>query len=169
MTPQIADEASPQSGHLSGRTLYVARRELPSYPPGETLLYWLGLAARKAREDAGVSMVEIAALLGMNTTKGVERFERAENWPLSLEWTLAAYGRALGIDGRDLIDAGMALWRERGAAPTLSPSEANAAAKAAAQAALEKESQELLAQQRPKGKATRGRKKPSSRKTPGAS
>lgn len=130
---------------------------------GQTLLYWLGLEARAEREAAGISMVEIAALLGMNTTKGIERFERAENWPLSLEWTLAAYGRALAIDGRDLVSKGLARWLADGEAPTLTPMQAELEAKAAARAALEEEAR-ALAQQRASRKARRPATKRASRR-----
>lgn len=141
---------------------------MPEYPPGETFLYWLGVAAREMREQAGVSMVAVAAALGMNTTKGVERFERAEHFPNSLEWTLAAYGQELGIDSREIVARALELWYDNGEAPSMSPADAMKAAQDAAQQMLIK-SAESQARERSAKRAGRARKTRGGRKRSGAS
>lgn len=119
----------------SAKNGHMALTDEPRFERGQEFHYWLGIAARRRREQAGVSMSQIAVLLDMNTTKGVERFERAENRATNPEWVLAAYGLALGIDPRDIVLEAAKDWKKHGSPPELPPPDERAGVRAVARVA----------------------------------
>lgn len=78
-----------------------------------TMLHWLGLAARDARERAGRLQVHVAASMGVNQIT-ISRFERGERWPRNVDVILAAYADDLDIDARDIWADALARWLEQG-------------------------------------------------------
>lgn len=91
-----------------------------SSPPGQRFIYWLAKAAQSTREQAGASVLQVAALAGVKTDTTIKRFERAEHWPVDPERFIAAYAQIAGInDPRDIYREAMTLWYEHGSAPAL--------------------------------------------------
>ena len=89
--------------------------------PGDKFLFWLGEAALRLREEAGLGPSAVAAKLGKREGT-VEAFEKGINMPRNLEAMLAAYAEVTGLsDSRDIIRDALRLWYEHGEAPTLSP------------------------------------------------
>lgn len=82
------------------------------------MLYWLGRAARDAREQKGRLQVHVAASLGVNQDT-VSRFEHGRTWPRDPDLMIAAYAEDLDIDPRDIWDAALACWRTDGQAASL--------------------------------------------------
>lgn len=87
-----------------------------------TMLHWLSLALREARQGSGVSATRIAADLGVSETT-VNRFERGEAWPargaVRVDDYLAAYAHYLlsSGDARDYWAAAIDRWRREGLPP----------------------------------------------------
>lgn len=134
------------------------RAPVPVYPMGQRFLFWLGQAAREMRVAAGVKMPALAMALDRSDTKPLERFERAENFPQSLEELLAVYGELIGCDPRLIVERALEKWREHGEPPQLAstlPAPQDPEPGGSVGAALEQEAQDLA--QQAKGKAARGR------------
>jgi transcriptional regulator with XRE-family HTH domain len=86
--------------------------------PGQRLFFWIGQAARHAREDAGLSLEAVAVELGEGKEK-VDRFEKGRNRPRNIEEVLLAYAKVANIkDPRDIVANGVRDWYEHGEVPT---------------------------------------------------
>lgn len=83
------------------------------------MIYWLAQAAKGARVNAGRMQVHVAASINVHQST-VARFEDGEAWPKNPERMLAAYADDLDLDVRDLWEAGVTLWREKGEVRPLS-------------------------------------------------
>lgn len=87
-----------------------------------TMLHWLSLTLREARQGSGVTGTRIAADLGVSETT-VNRFERGEAWPargaVRVDDYLAAYAHYLlsSGDARDYWAAAIDRWRREGQPP----------------------------------------------------
>lgn len=86
--------------------------------PGERFLFWLGEAAKRLREEAGLGPSSIAAKLGRREAT-VEAFEKGINNPRDLEAILAIYAESVGLDDpRDIVRDALRLWYEHGEPPS---------------------------------------------------
>lgn len=125
--PQTAGDAAARAA-LAKRMREAFVVEPSGRPPGDKLLFWLGEAALRLREEAGLGPSAVAAKLGKREGT-VEAFEKGVNMPRNLEAMLAAYAEVVGLnDSRDIIRDALRLWYEYGEAPTLtSPAEGEGA------------------------------------------
>lgn len=83
------------------------------------MIYWLAQAAKQLRSDARRKQVEIAAAVGGIDQSTIYRFEQGQAWPRQADAVVAAYADELGLDGRDIWELGLTLWREHGDAPAV--------------------------------------------------
>jgi hypothetical protein len=91
-------------------------------PPAEQFLHWLCLAARRTRETAGATSLQVALLADLRTDATVKRFEQGKHWPVDPETLIAAYARACRVeDPRSIYELALDLWYEQGKAPGLNP------------------------------------------------
>lgn len=104
--------------------LYGDRRETPNLlavltsapmepPPDQRMSFWIGLAARKAREEAGVVRSQIAGPLGIDQST-VTRFETTTSWPdkTGIDELLTVYAELSGVeDPRDIWERALKMWR----------------------------------------------------------
>lgn len=83
---------------------------------------WLGVALRRAREDAQATQMAIVDAMrrrGAKTAAStVYRWEKGDTWPDDLPTTLAAYVEVTGRSERELLELAMRLWRENDEPPT---------------------------------------------------
>lgn len=76
--------------------------ESPVMDAESTMLYWLGQACRRAREEKGLSRVKVARHLNRDPST-LFRFEAGETWPDYIDRVLAGYAELTGLrDGRVL-------------------------------------------------------------------
>lgn len=165
MTPLLAERTEPLPVPISDTKGQVDRSPVPPYPLGQRLLFWLGQTCRQMREEAGIKMPAIAVILNRSDTKPLERLERAEHWPQSVEELLAAYGEVLDVDPRVFFVRALDDWQRYGEAPqlasTLPPPEEEAPPTAGE--VIEKEAK-ALAQRRAANKDKRAVKRRASPK-----
>jgi hypothetical protein len=85
------------------------------------MIYWLAQAAKQLRKQTTptTKQVEIAATVGGIDQSTIYRFEQGQAWPRQTDTVVAAYAEELGLDGRDIWDLALTLWREHGEAPTV--------------------------------------------------
>jgi hypothetical protein len=74
-----------------------------------TMLTHLAWAARTARETAGATTHDIAALAHIDVSS-VRRFERARAWPRDPDLLIAAYARQASTTARHIWAAALAHW-----------------------------------------------------------
>lgn len=84
----------------------------------DTMIHWLALAAKQAREAAGRKQVHVAAAMDKNQST-VYRFEQGLSWPRDTELFVAAYAEDLDLDPLFLWESALELWRTRGARPNV--------------------------------------------------
>lgn len=68
----------------------------------------LGRAARAAREQAGVTLMEIAVEAGVAQTT-VHRFEAGDGWRRETDTIVAAYAKACGLEEIELWRRALAM------------------------------------------------------------
>lgn len=91
-------------------------------PAPEQFLHWLCLAAKRTREAAGASALQVALLADLRTDATVKRFEQGKHWPVDPETMIAAYAHAAHVDDpRSIYELALDLWYEQGKAPSLDP------------------------------------------------
>jgi hypothetical protein len=91
-------------------------------PPAEQFLRWLSLAAKRTRETAGASTLQVALLADLATDATVKRFEQGKHWPVDPETLIAAYAHASHVeDPRSIYELALDLWHEQGDPPSLDP------------------------------------------------
>jgi hypothetical protein len=106
------------STDLAERMRQASEASMSVRPPGERLLFWLGQAALRAREEADLKPATIASTLGRREAT-IENFEKGLHMPQDLEAVLAVYAEACGLDdARDLVRDALRLWYEHGEAPS---------------------------------------------------
>lgn len=85
--------------------------------PGQRFDHWLGLTARRCREDAGLSLEDVGSRLAVSKEK-LDRFEKGRTRPHNEGAVLAGYAAVCGIgDPRDLYALALRDWIENGEAP----------------------------------------------------
>lgn len=107
--------------NLGGVDIHPFRHDAAVAPhaPGERLFFWLGQAAREAREEAGIRAEAVAIRINRGK-ETVIRFEHGRTRPHELELMLAAYAECIGLDDpRDLVVRAVRKWYEHGTPPTL--------------------------------------------------
>lgn len=80
----------------------------------DTMIYWLGQAAQRFREEQGRMRVHIGAEAGHGDSV-VWKFEKGR-WPRHPEAMVEAYARDLGLEVTEIWAEGLSLWREYRAA-----------------------------------------------------
>lgn len=97
----------------------------------ENMIGWAAVAARLARQAAGVRQAKIASELDVDQST-IARFERGASWPSGADRMLEAYAKVCGIDGGAIVlwTTAAELWaRHRdGVAPPLDEFERELAA-----------------------------------------
>lgn len=130
---------------------------MTSPPVGQTLRYWLATTMRQAREDAGVTMSEIAGTLKVSEST-VSRFEKALSWPYQIDSYLAAYAEFVDVDdAREFYEKALRRWRKEGERPTLVAETASGRVRAAAARASQRTKQSR--DERSKGPAATPKKR----------
>lgn len=87
--------------------------------PGQHLSFWIGQAAKRAREDAGLSLEAVAADLKLGK-ETLDRFEKGQRQTRGLERILVAYAQLAGVpDARDIVAQAVRLWYESGFDPAV--------------------------------------------------
>jgi hypothetical protein len=76
----------------------------------DTMIFWLGQAAQKLREEQGRMRVHIGAEAGHGDSV-VWKFEKGR-WPRHPEAMVEAYARDLDLEVTDIWAEGLSLWRE---------------------------------------------------------
>jgi transcriptional regulator with XRE-family HTH domain len=95
-----------------------------SAPPPQRFEFWLGATARRCREEAGLSLEDMASHMRVSKEK-VDRFEKGRTRPHSESEVVAAYAAVCGIaDPRDIYDVALRDWHEHGEAPVPAPASA---------------------------------------------
>jgi transcriptional regulator with XRE-family HTH domain len=77
----------------------------------DSMLPYLGAAARDARKSRGRHQGHIAAEIGVDQGT-IRRFEQGKHWPRDPDAMIAAYARDLEIDPRDLWEEATRRWRK---------------------------------------------------------
>lgn len=92
------------------------------------MIYWLAQAAKELRLQTTptTKQVEIAATVGGIDQSTIYRFEQGQAWPRQTDIVIAAYAEELGLDGRDIWELALTLWREHGDAPVVPRSQRQA-------------------------------------------
>lgn len=72
----------------------------------------LGHACREAREEAELSLMDIANRAGVSQS-GIHRFEHGTGWRRDTEEIVAAYATECGLDPDDLWRAALNVPRDR--------------------------------------------------------
>ena len=92
-----------------------------SASPRQRFEYWLGATARRCREEAGLSLEDMASHMRVSKEK-VDRFEKGRTRPHSESEVVAAYAAVCGIaEPRDIYDVALRDWYEHGDAPVPAP------------------------------------------------
>lgn len=76
----------------------------------DSILPYLGAAARDARTERGRHQVQIAAEIGVDQGT-VRRFEQGEHWPRNPDAMVAAYARDLDLDPTVFWEEALRRWR----------------------------------------------------------
>ena len=88
-----------------------------SAPPGQRFEYWLGATARRCREEAGLTLEDMASHMRVSKEK-MDRFEKGRTRPHAESEVVAAYAAACGIpEPRDIYEVALRDWYEHGEAP----------------------------------------------------
>lgn len=112
-------QAKPMSGPYAPR---VAQ---------DTMRWWLGRAANRARLEADRKQVHVAAEMSADQST-VYRFEQGVGWPRDTDIIVAAYAADLDIDPMELWSLALEMWRESGSQAGLADLQARRAAKKSA-------------------------------------
>lgn len=72
------------------------------------MLRALGIAAREARETAGVHQAAIAGQIGRHQS-AIARFENAESWPRDPDKLIQAYSDCCGVTQREIWERALDL------------------------------------------------------------
>lgn len=72
------------------------------------MLKELGIAAREARENAGIHQAAIAGEIGRHQS-AVTRFENAESWPRDPDRVVAAYANCCKVTEREIWERALEL------------------------------------------------------------
>jgi transcriptional regulator with XRE-family HTH domain len=83
-------------------------------PVSGSILPWIGLVCREAREGQGRLQVHVAARLGVNQAT-IARFERGQAWPRDPDQLVTAYADELDTESVELWADAVRRWQdERG-------------------------------------------------------
>jgi transcriptional regulator with XRE-family HTH domain len=86
-------------------------------PPGQRFEYWLGATARRLREEAGLSLEDMASRVHASKEK-LDRFEKGRTRPHNESEVVAGYAEVCGIaDARDVYALALDDWNAHGQAP----------------------------------------------------
>lgn len=90
-----------------GSAVYM--HDMAAKEQSEAMIYWVAEAAKEAREEANRLQVHIAAEMDKNQST-VARFEDHTSTPRNVDAMIAAYGRDLDLDPRQLWARALELW-----------------------------------------------------------
>jgi len=120
-SPEIALDLFDTLRTREAQARAFGARHLVPVADTDSMLYWLALAAKQAREARERIHVHIAARAGKGVDQStISRFENHTAWPDKLETILDGYAEDLDVDQFDIWAAAVELWRQYRA---LSPSE----------------------------------------------
>ncbi len=90
-------------------------------PPTQRYEYWLGATARRCREDAGLSLEDMASHMRVSKEK-IDRFEKGRTRPHDEGEVVAAYASICGIpEPRDIYEVALRDWYRHGEPPMPGP------------------------------------------------
>jgi len=102
--PELLSQRQAQARIDSGAYLHAVADEA-------TMLYWVALACRSARESAGRLQVHIGASANVDQST-INRFEKHIAWPRDADKLVAAYAEDLGIEPIQLWREALRLWQD---------------------------------------------------------
>jgi transcriptional regulator with XRE-family HTH domain len=86
-------------------------------PAAQQFEYWLGATARRLREEAGLSLEDMASRMHASKEK-LDRFEKGRTRPHNESEVVAGYAEVCGIaDARSVYALALEEWNARGQAP----------------------------------------------------